>query len=69
MDWPGRYINVWRCGGLSIARLQLKDPLELFVKRSEFIPGSVEWEQQRNKRISDTSVVAERWELSVGPPI
>ena len=36
---PGRYINVRHCGGLSIVLLQLKDPLELFVK-SLFIPGS-----------------------------
>ena len=28
---PGRYIHVQRCGGLSRARLQLKDPLELFL--------------------------------------
>ena len=38
--WPGRYINVRRCGGLSMVRLQLKDPLELFVKSREFLPGS-----------------------------
>ena len=31
--WPGRYINVQHCGGLAMAPLQLKDPLELFVKR------------------------------------
>ena len=31
--WPGRYINVRCCGGLSMVLLQLKDPLELFVKR------------------------------------
>ena len=34
--WPGRCINVRRCGGLSIV-LQLKDPLELFVKSREFL--------------------------------
>ena len=34
--WPGRYINVWRCGRLSMVLLQLTDPLELFVKRREF---------------------------------
>ena len=28
------------CGGLSMVLLQLKDPLELFVKRREFLPGS-----------------------------
>ena len=38
--WPGRYINVWRCGGLSMVLLQQKDPLELFVKSREFLPGS-----------------------------
>ena len=31
--WPGCYINVRCCGGLSMVLLQLKDPLELFVKR------------------------------------
>ena len=36
----GRYINVRRCGGLSMVLLQLKDPLELFVKSIEFPPGS-----------------------------
>ena len=25
--WPGCYINVWHCGGLSVLLLQLKDPL------------------------------------------
>ena len=34
--WPGRYINLRCCGGLSMVLLQLKDPLELFVKRREF---------------------------------
>ena len=38
--WPGRYINVRRCGGLSMVLLQLRDPLELFVKRREFLPIS-----------------------------
>ena len=33
--WPGRYINVRGCGGLSMILLQLKDPLELFVRRRE----------------------------------
>ena len=37
---PGCYINVGRCGGLSMVLLQLKDPLELFVKSREFLPGS-----------------------------
>ena len=27
--WPGRYINVRPCGGLSMVLLQLKDPLKL----------------------------------------
>ena len=34
---PGFYINVRLCGGLSMVLLQLKDPLELFVKRREFL--------------------------------
>ena len=38
--WPGRYINVRSCGGLSMVLMQLKDPLELFVKIREFLPGS-----------------------------
>ena len=25
--WPGRYMNVWRCGGLPMVLQQLKDPL------------------------------------------
>ena len=29
------------CGVLSIVRPQLKDPLELFVNRGEFVVGSV----------------------------
>ena len=37
--WPSRYINVWHCGGVSMVLLQLKDPLELFVKRKEFLPS------------------------------
>ena len=32
-----RSTNVWRCGGLTLALLQLKDPLELCVKRREYI--------------------------------
>ena len=36
---PGRYINVRRCGGLPMVLL-LKDPLELFLKIREFLPGS-----------------------------
>ena len=39
-DWPGRSINVRRCGGLPMVLLQLKDPLELFVKSREFLAGS-----------------------------
>ena len=34
------FINVQCCGGLSVMLLQLKDPLELFVKKREFLPGS-----------------------------
>ena len=37
---PGRYINVRRCGGLAMAPPQQEDPLELFVKRREFLPCS-----------------------------
>ena len=40
MGWPGHSINVRHCGGLSMVLLQLKDPLELFVKSREFLPGS-----------------------------
>ena len=36
-DWPGHYINVRRCGGLSMVHLQLKDSLELFAKRRQFL--------------------------------
>ena len=38
--WPDRYINVCHCGGLSMV-LQLKDPLELFLKGREVFPVSV----------------------------
>ena len=38
--WPGRYMNVRRCGGLPMGLLQHKDPLELFSKSREFVPGS-----------------------------
>ena len=38
--WPGRYVNVRRCGGQSmVCELQLREPLELFVERREFNPG------------------------------
>ena len=30
-SWPGRFIDEWHCGGMSMVLLQLKDPLELFV--------------------------------------
>ena len=40
VGWPGRYIILRHYGGLFIVPLQLKDPLELFVKRREFLPGS-----------------------------
>ena len=33
-------INVRHCGGLFMVLLQLKDPLEIFLKRIEFLPGS-----------------------------
>ena len=39
-DGPRRYINVEHCRGLSIVLLQLIDPLDLFVKRMEFLAGS-----------------------------
>ena len=39
-SWPGRYINVQRCKGMPMVLLQLRDPLKLFVKRKEFLPGS-----------------------------
>ena len=32
VGWTDCYINVLRCGGLSMVLLQLKDPLELFLK-------------------------------------
>ena len=35
--WPGRYINVLRCGRLFMVLLQLKEHLKLFVKRTEFL--------------------------------
>ena len=38
--WPGCFINVWHCKGLSMVLLQLIYPLELFVKRREYLPGS-----------------------------
>ena len=36
--WPGRFINMRRSGGHPMAFLQLKDLLELFVNRREFLP-------------------------------
>ena len=36
--WPGRYINVRRCRGLSMVLLRQKDPLELFVRVGNFLP-------------------------------
>ena len=41
VGWPGCYINGRHCRGLSKVLLQLKDPLELFVKRKEFLPSSI----------------------------
>ena len=38
-DWPGCYIHVRRCGGLSMVNLKLQDPLELFVKKRKFLHG------------------------------
>ena len=38
--WPRRYIHVRRCGGLPSVPPQLKDPLEPFVNRKEFLAGS-----------------------------
>ena len=38
--WSGRFINVRHFGGLSMVPLQLTDPLELYVKRGDFFPGS-----------------------------
>ena len=41
-DWLDHYINVQRSEGLCMSLLQLKDPVEIFVKRREFffpIPG------------------------------
>ena len=37
VGWPGRYINVRHCGGMSIVLVQKKDPLELFKKSWEFL--------------------------------
>ena len=38
--WPGRYINVRNCGELYMVLMQMKDPLEVFVNRREFLPSS-----------------------------
>ena len=40
VGWHGHYISVRRCGGLPMVLLQLKELLELFVKRREFLSGS-----------------------------
>ena len=37
---PGCYVNVRRTGGLTLVLQQLKDHLELFLKRREFLLGS-----------------------------
>ena len=37
---PGCYINGRHCGGLYVVLLQLKDPLEIFVKRREILPSA-----------------------------
>ena len=39
VGWSACYINVRLCGGLSMVLSHLKHPLELFVKRREFLPG------------------------------
>ena len=38
---PGHFINVWCSGKQSMVLLQLKDPLELIVKRREFLKVQV----------------------------
>ena len=38
--WTGRYMSVGHCGGLPMALLQLKGPLEIFVKNRECRPSS-----------------------------
>ena len=40
-DWLDHYINVQRSEGLCMSLLQLKDPVEIFVKRRDFflVPG------------------------------
>ena len=38
--WYGHTINVWDCGGMSMVVLQLKDLLQLFVKREELFSFS-----------------------------
>ena len=35
-----RFMNVQHCGGQSMVLLQLKNPLELSLKRGQFLPGS-----------------------------
>ena len=40
MGLLGCIINVRHGGGLLMVLLLLKDPLELFMKRREFLPGS-----------------------------
>ena len=40
VGWHHHYINMRHCGGLAMVFVQLKDPLELFVKRREFLPDS-----------------------------
>ena len=35
--WPGRFINVLHCGGLSMVLMQLEGPLKLLIKRREFL--------------------------------
>ena len=61
-------INVRRCGGLSMVLLQLKDPLELFVKRREFLPGS-RFLSCRNMTQADESDVKPKTFLPLNGPV
>ena len=36
-NWSGRYPTVRRCEGLSVASVQMRDPSELFMKRSKYL--------------------------------
>ena len=41
IDLSPHFTNLWYYDGMSAVAYQLKDPLEPFVKRSEFIPSSI----------------------------